>query len=218
MIKGADLLRDNRTAIFNEDRTHRFLLKRKIKPGDAICLFAMLNPSKADEEKNDNTVSRCIKFADIWGFSWVWVVNIFSIRSTDPKVLYLTGKINDPFFHVDAVIQRQGPRPHAPFDCVPYPIRRNRHDVRLSHAVNHDPVKLVRPRRPFVFLPVQPVCVHDERFVHRDSGDPPGVSRYQVRIHHASDDLDPMCGQVLALGFNDASDAAFAFVLFSKFG
>ncbi len=97
MIKGADLQRDNRTAIFNEDRTHRFLLKRKIKPGDAICLFVMLNPSKADEEKNDNTVSRCIKFADRWGFSWVWVVNIFSIRSTDPKVLYQPGKINDPY-------------------------------------------------------------------------------------------------------------------------
>jgi len=96
MLNGADLLSDHRLAIFNEDRTHRFLLKRKIKPGDSICLFAMLNPSTASEHKNDNTVSRCIKFADQWGFSWMWVVNIFSICSSDPKVLYLPGVINEP--------------------------------------------------------------------------------------------------------------------------
>jgi hypothetical protein len=96
-ISGADLLRDERTAIFNSDRTHRFLLKRKIRPGDTICLFIMLNPSTADGEKNDNTISRCIKFADLWGFSWMWACNIFSIRSTDPKALYQPGKINDPY-------------------------------------------------------------------------------------------------------------------------
>ena len=92
MITGADLLRDNRTAIFNEDRTHRFLLKRDIKSWvDSICLFIMLNPSKADEERNDNTVSRCIKFAETWGFGKLWVLNIFSICSTDPAALYLPG-------------------------------------------------------------------------------------------------------------------------------
>ena len=98
MIKGADLLRDDRTAIFNEDRTHRFLLKRDIHSWiDTICLFIMLNPSKADEHRNDNTVSRCIKFAETWGFGKLWVLNIFSICSTDPKVLYQPGKINDPY-------------------------------------------------------------------------------------------------------------------------
>ena len=98
MITGADLQRDDRTAIFNEDRTHRFLLKRDIHSWiDTICLFVMLNPSKADEHRNDNTVSRCIKFAETWGFGKLWVLNIFSICSTDPKVLYQPGKINDPY-------------------------------------------------------------------------------------------------------------------------
>lgn len=98
MINGADLLRDKRTAIFNEDRTHRFLLKRDIISwADTICLFIMLNPSKADEDRNDNTVSRCIKFAETWGFGKLWVLNIFSICSTDPAALYLPGgRINLP--------------------------------------------------------------------------------------------------------------------------
>lgn len=50
--------------------------------------FCMLNPSTADETKNDPTVKRCLGYATAWGASDLIVVNIFALRSTDPKKLY----------------------------------------------------------------------------------------------------------------------------------
>ncbi len=53
----------------------------------------MLNPSKADEERNDPTISRCIGFAREWGFGILEVVNLFALMSTDPTALL---KAKDP--------------------------------------------------------------------------------------------------------------------------
>jgi hypothetical protein len=44
----------------------------------------MLNPSTADEDANDPTIRRCIKFSQRWGFDGMDVVNLFSWRATDP--------------------------------------------------------------------------------------------------------------------------------------
>lgn len=52
-----------------------------------LCMV-MLNPSTADEFKNDPTVERCCRRARMWGFDRIDVVNIFALRSTDPKGLY----------------------------------------------------------------------------------------------------------------------------------
>lgn len=53
----------------------------------------MLNPSTADEQRNDPTIQRCIEFARIWQFGSVEVVNLFAYRATDMKELL---KVNDP--------------------------------------------------------------------------------------------------------------------------
>lgn len=44
-----------------------------------------LNPSTADETKNDPTVARCINFAKRWGFGALCMTNLFGWRDTDPK-------------------------------------------------------------------------------------------------------------------------------------
>lgn len=52
--------------------------------------FVMVNPSKADASKDDPTVARCSAFTKHWGFKRLLVVNLFALRSTDPKVLRST--------------------------------------------------------------------------------------------------------------------------------
>lgn len=74
-------------AIFSEGRTHRYLLWRVIGIGEGICLFIMANPSKADERRSDNSVTRCIAFAKRWGFGRVVICNLKAIVGTDPKSL-----------------------------------------------------------------------------------------------------------------------------------
>ncbi len=75
-------------AFFSPDRVYRYLLRRKIGVQRTTCLFIMLNPSTADEKRNDPTVSRCIGFAKHWGFGRLEVCNIFAYQATDPKELY----------------------------------------------------------------------------------------------------------------------------------
>lgn len=79
-------------AVFSPDRRYRYLLRRHVSIlGKGVCLFIMLNPSTADEELNDPSVRRCIRFAAGWGYAHLIVANIFALRSTDPKALYAVG-------------------------------------------------------------------------------------------------------------------------------
>ena len=75
-------------AIFSHDaaRTYRYSLFRRWDDGPAVN-FVLLNPSTADEIANDPTVERCKRRARKWGFSAVYVTNIFAFRSTDPAGL-----------------------------------------------------------------------------------------------------------------------------------
>ena len=86
----------HQSATFSEHRRYRYSLVRRKGgggPGKRWVTFCMLNPSTADEKKNDPTVRRCIGYADRWGFDALTIVNIFALRSTDPKQLY---KDDDP--------------------------------------------------------------------------------------------------------------------------
>lgn len=47
----------------------------------------MLNPSTADEIKDDPTIRRCISFAKREGCTGLTVVNLFALRATNPKEL-----------------------------------------------------------------------------------------------------------------------------------
>lgn len=99
VIRTADGPEGLATATFNTAETHRFRLSRVWDETGPRCVFAMLNPSTADAFKLDPTVTRCVRFAQKWGFGALEVVNIFALRSTDPaglkKVSDPTGKGND---------------------------------------------------------------------------------------------------------------------------
>lgn len=74
-------------AIFSPDRTYRYLLVRDLTFGVGTALFIMLNPSTADETQDDPTVRRCAGFAEMWGYRYLEVCNLFALRATNPKVL-----------------------------------------------------------------------------------------------------------------------------------
>src|SRR5205823_4546686 len=57
-----------------------------------VC-WVMLNPSKADASRDDNTVRQIISYAQAWNFGSLEVVNLFAHISTDPARLR---KARDP--------------------------------------------------------------------------------------------------------------------------
>lgn len=81
------------------DRKYRWTLDRIWQPAAPLVCYVLLNPSTADEIKNDPTVSRCQARAINAGFGGLLVVNIFAWRSTDPRELYQVadpvGEFND---------------------------------------------------------------------------------------------------------------------------
>lgn len=92
-------------AKFSKCKLYRYALwriwnKTKQEESDTkMLLFLMLNPSTADEIKNDPTVERCEIRAKEYGFDGLFVANIFAFRSTDPAGLKTTkdpvGPYND---------------------------------------------------------------------------------------------------------------------------
>lgn len=76
------------TASFSNGEKYRYVLTRSWNDGDGCCTFIMLNPSTATGEVNDPTIRRCIGYARRWGHDQLRIVNLFALRSTDPKKLY----------------------------------------------------------------------------------------------------------------------------------
>jgi hypothetical protein len=50
-------------------------------------MFIGLNPSTADETRDDPTIRRCIGFAQDWGYGAVCMTNLFAYRARDPLVM-----------------------------------------------------------------------------------------------------------------------------------
>jgi hypothetical protein len=84
------------SAIFSEDRIYRYALWREWPMLDgeerqgsgcerAYALFIGLNPSTADEVKDDPTIRRCKAFAKSWGYGHMCMTNLFAFRATNPN-------------------------------------------------------------------------------------------------------------------------------------
>ncbi len=79
-------------AIFDKQEKYRYLLWRQWISDQSVArsatvLFIMLNPSTADEMKNDPTIARCAQLSKLWGFERAEIVNLFAFKATQPQVL-----------------------------------------------------------------------------------------------------------------------------------
>lgn len=79
--------REPNGAIFTGHRGHRVYLWRKWEKAGSMIMFIGLNPSTADESRDDPTIRRCIGFAQRWGYSGMFMCNAYTLVSPDPKKL-----------------------------------------------------------------------------------------------------------------------------------
>lgn len=68
-------------ADFSANKMHRYALWRVWDADKPAIMFIGLNPSRADEVKNDNTISKCIKFAQDFGYGRMYFLNLYSFRT-----------------------------------------------------------------------------------------------------------------------------------------
>ena len=66
---------------------YRYLLWREWNTNNKTISFIMLNPNSADADINDPTITRCINFAQSWGYGRLEVVNMFAYRTSKPSLL-----------------------------------------------------------------------------------------------------------------------------------
>lgn len=94
-------------AIFSEDRKYRYALWRVWSPNKPILVQIGLNPSYANEFKNDPTITRGIVRADRNGFGGFIMGNLDAYVSTDPKALlnneYAVGEFTD--YYIEQMVK-----------------------------------------------------------------------------------------------------------------
>lgn len=81
-------------ADISECSTYRYALWRRLSMGERAVLFVGLNPSTADGDGDDPTIRRCLGYARRWGYDWLYMGNLYALRSTNPEQL---DREADPF-------------------------------------------------------------------------------------------------------------------------
>jgi hypothetical protein len=74
-------------ADISDDELYRYALGRVWDEALPVLVYIMLNPSTADALEPDHTITKCVGFARRWGFGGILVLNLWALRSTDPKGL-----------------------------------------------------------------------------------------------------------------------------------
>jgi len=92
----SDLFNREDNALFSSDRVHRIWLSRIWDKEKPRVMFIGLNPSTANETSNDPTIRRVQSMAKSWGYGGVYMMNLFTFISTDPKKLNIKqGNVNN---------------------------------------------------------------------------------------------------------------------------
>ena len=155
--------------------TYRYRLTRRLHPvlggSRRRLLFCMLNPSTADEKRDDPTIRRCIGFAQRERFTDLVVVNLFAARATNPADLLglddPVGSGNDDAIaqeaaRADLVVAAWGNPPSTlarERAGAALRILRRRHDVyRLG-----SPTARGHPRHPLRLEKSTPLALHAPR-------------------------------------------------------
>lgn len=79
-------------AELSPDGVYRYTLTRRWDDGQCVA-WLMFNPSTADASQDDATIRKCVGFSKRWGYARMVVVNLFAVRSRDPKTV---SRIVDP--------------------------------------------------------------------------------------------------------------------------
>lgn len=61
---------------------YRYTLDRTLPEGNGQVNWIMLNPSTADADNDDRTISKITRFTRDWGYRSLVVTNLFALRST----------------------------------------------------------------------------------------------------------------------------------------
>ena len=87
-----------REAKFCNTKKNRYYLKREWDNSKGLLLYLMLNPSIADEKKDDPTIRRLISFTKKFNYGGFLVGNIFTTITPNPKEIDRSKEISDKNF------------------------------------------------------------------------------------------------------------------------
>lgn len=77
----------NNRCHFSEDRVYRYTLAHIWHKRDPVLAVIGLNPSTADENTLDPTLTRIKDFTNRWGYGGFVMLNLFAARATQPRVM-----------------------------------------------------------------------------------------------------------------------------------
>ncbi len=111
VVNEQGLLYTSASCVMDTDEKYRFVLSRRWKrPPDNqprecdMALGVMLNPSTADALKDDATIRRWNGFAQSWGLAGFDILNLYALRSTNPKKIWAK---DSPYFERDSPFEDQ---------------------------------------------------------------------------------------------------------------
>ncbi|EPE99503.1 DUF1643 domain-containing protein [Rhizobium grahamii] len=85
-----------KSAVISDCKRYRYELCRTWDAGKRLLVVCMLNPSTADDEKDDPTLRELTYFGKLWGYSGLIVVNLNAFRASHPSVMMAEGACVGP--------------------------------------------------------------------------------------------------------------------------